>query len=105
MAESRPRTADDQFSEEVENNLPDPTEPIPVIRHHLHEALLVLADVQTKSQAEDIGEAVRLGQPTSKESPLSRRLGRSVQMLAGYLGLLDDESEDEQEEFPIARVT
>ncbi len=75
----------------VEDNLPDPTEPIPVIRHHLHEALLVLADAQTKSQAEDIAEAVRHSQPTSKESAFSRRLGRSVQMLMGYLGLLDEE--------------
>jgi hypothetical protein len=84
--------ADEQ---EQELDLPDPVEPIPVIRHHLHEALLVLADAHTKSQAEDLIEAFRNSSPTSKESALSRRLGRSVQMLAGYLGLLDEEPEDD----------
>ncbi len=75
-------------------DLPDPTEPIPVIRHHLHEALLVLADAQAKSQAEDLIEAFRDGSRTSKQSALSRRLGRSVQILEGYLGYLDDEEEE-----------
>ena len=72
------------------DNLPDPTEYIPVIRHHLHEILLVLADAHTKSQAEDLIEAFRHSQPTSKESALSRRLNRSEVLLASYLGLLDE---------------
>jgi hypothetical protein len=79
---------------ETEDNLPDPTEPIAVIRHHLHEALLVIADSHVKSQAEDLIEAFRHSTPTSRESALSRRLNRSKIMLAGYLGLLDDEDED-----------
>ena len=86
----------EETSTAIDDNLPDPTEPIPVIRHHLHEALLCLADLHVKSQAEDLIEAFRNSTPTSRESALTRRLGRSTQTLAGYLGLLDEPEDDEE---------
>lgn len=80
---------------------PDPVEPLPVLRHHLHELLLVVHDALILSESEDIKEAVRQGYPVAKTTPLSRRLQRQELTLEAYLGLLDEEDEDgEQDNAP-----
>lgn len=75
----------------VEN---DPTEPLPVLRHHLHEAALALDDAYTMIAAEDVAASIRDGQAVTRPSHLAGRLSRSTTTLAGYLGLRDDEEPD-----------
>jgi hypothetical protein len=75
----------------------DPTEYIPVMRHHLHEALLALGRARDKQAAEDLADAYRDGQGVWRESALQTYLARSAYRLEGYLGLLDEEDGDEQE--------
>lgn len=79
----------------------DPTEYLPVMRHHLHEALWALNIALGQQQAFDLAESYRQGLTVPKESPLARQLQRSHTTLSAYLGLLDepevevDVSEDE----------
>ena len=74
-------------------DLPDPLEPIPVIRHHLHEVLLTLNDLGTLVGALDLVDAAR-SPSTRQRSHLSLRLERQEQLLEGYLGLLDEDEDD-----------
>lgn len=75
----------------------DPTEHLPVMRHHLHEALMAVDNAYMKSSAEDIVDAYRNGAPVSRSSKLTEQLMRTSTLLAGYLGLLDDPEENDEE--------
>ena len=75
----------------------DPTEYLPVMRHHLHEALWALNMALGYVGAHDLAASYRDG-GTMKNSPLSRSLDRSYTTLAAYLGLLDDEEADDGQE-------
>lgn len=82
--------------EPTEVNLPEPTDVIPVIRHHLHETLLAVERAYGKSAAEDLVDNYR-GYSMAKPlhgSDLSRTLERVALRLQGYLGLLDDPEPD-----------
>jgi hypothetical protein len=72
----------------------DPTEYLPVMRHHLHETLWALNVALGNAQAMDLAESYRQGLTMPKESPLARQLERSHMVLSQYLGLLDEEDED-----------
>lgn len=76
----------------------DPTEYLPVMRHHLHEALWVINMAQGYVGAHDLAASYRDGLTMPKSSPLSRSLDRSHTTLAAYLGLLDDEEADDGQE-------
>jgi len=93
---------DEEAAKEAAKAIPevpnwDPTEYIPVMRHHLHKALLAVANAYGKSAAEDLANAYRDGKPTWATSKLSDQLEAVTQQLEGYLGLLDEEDEDEQD--------
>lgn len=74
----------------------DPVEYLPVLRHHLHETLWVLNMALSQQQAFDLAESYRQDLTVPKESPLARHLERSHLVLSQYLGLLDEEDEDER---------
>jgi hypothetical protein len=82
---------------EEEPKLPenDPTEYLPVMRHHLHEALWSVNMALSYIQATDLADSYRRGLTMPQESQLAKQLDRSHMTLAGYLGLLDEETEDE----------
>jgi hypothetical protein len=69
----------------------DPTEYLPVLRHHLHEAFWSLNMALSYIQATDLADSYRRGLSMPQESQLAKQLERSHVTLAGYLGLLDDE--------------
>jgi hypothetical protein len=75
----------------------DPVEYLPVMRHHLHEALWALDVALGHAQAQDLAESYRDGLTAPRNSPLSRQLERSHTTLAAYLGLLDEGDDDGQE--------
>lgn len=77
---------------------PDPTEYLPVMRHHLHESLWALNAALGTIQALDLADSYRRGHVVPQDSPLARQLERSQVTLAGYLGLLDDDEEGEDGE-------
>lgn len=79
----------------------DPTEYIPVMRHHLHAMFWALNLALGTSEAQDLADSYRAGLSAPKKSPLSRSLVQSVGMAEGYLGLRD-EPEDEDVEQPPA---
>lgn len=83
-------------SEAEERSIPenDPTEYLPVMRHHLHEMLWSLNMALGEVQARDIADSYRQALTVPKESALARQLGRSCATLSAYLGLLDEEDED-----------
>lgn len=89
-------TAIDVPPEEDQKNIVenDPTEYLPVMRHHLHEALWALNLALSFAQATDLADSYRKGSNLTQESHLARQLGRSHATLSGYLGLLDDEVSD-----------
>ena len=74
----------------------DPVEYLPVLRHHLHEALWSVNMALSYIQATDLADSYRQGLTVPKESPLARQLERSHITLAGYLGLLDDEEAEDE---------
>jgi hypothetical protein len=80
----------------------DPTEYLPVMRHHLHEALWALNMALGYVQAQDLAASYRDGLTIPKNSPLSRSLDRSHTTLLGYLGLLDDDEEDGDGQQPVS---
>ncbi len=75
----------------------DPTEYLPVMRHHLHDSLWALNMALGHVEAEDLAESYRDSLTAPRSSPLARQLNRAHQTLAAYLGLLDEEDDDEQE--------
>lgn len=83
---------------ESEESIPenDPTEYLPVMRHHLHETLWTINMALGNAQALDLADSYRQGLTGTKESPLARQLERSHARLSAYLGLLDEEDEDGQ---------
>jgi hypothetical protein len=83
-----------------EKQLPenDPIEALPILRHHVHEALWALNMALSYIQATDLADSYRQGLTVPKESPLARQLDRSHLTLAGYLGLLDDEEAKDESE-------
>lgn len=68
----------------------DPTEYLPVMRHHLHEGLWALNMALNYIRATDLADSYRQGSQVPIESSLARSLDRSCGMLSGYLGLSDD---------------
>lgn len=74
----------------------DPTEYLPVMRHHLHEVLWSVNMALSYIQATDLADSYRQGLTVPKESPLARQLGRSHTTLSAYLGLLDEEDEGDE---------
>lgn len=88
-------TAPDDPEAEEERSIPenDPTEYLPVMRHHLHETLWSLNMALGEVQARDLSDSYRQGLTVPKESPLARQLERSHTTLSAYLGLLDEEDE------------
>lgn len=85
--------------ESLEPEVPDndPTEYIPVMRHHLHEVVLALTQARDKQAAEDLADAYRDGRSVWHESRIQTTLARSAYRIEGYLGMLDEEGDDEQE--------
>lgn len=81
-----------------------PTDLVPVLRHHLHETLLVVHDAYSKSAAEDLVEAFKLSRPTTHATALTKRLERSVELIGGYLGL-DQEGDDVSEDIRVRTET
>lgn len=75
----------------------DPTEVLPLLRHHVHEAYYALECALGKAQAEDLVQGYRDGQLNMKSSKLTTQIERAAGRLAGYLGFLD-EVEDESNE-------
>lgn len=75
----------------------DPTEYLPVMRHHLHEALWAINMAQGYVEAQDLATSYRESLTIPKSSPLARSLDRSYTTLAAYLGLLDEEDGDERQ--------
>lgn len=69
----------------------DPTEYLPIMRHHLYEILWSLNMALGEVQARDLSDSYRQGLTVPKESPLARQLERSHTTLSTYLGLLDEE--------------
>ena len=93
---------DEEAAKEAAKAIPevpnwDPTEYIPVMRHHLHKALLAVGNAYGKSAAEDLANAYRDGKPTWATSRLSGQLAAATQQLEEYLGLLDEEVDDDRE--------
>lgn len=78
----------------------DPTEYLPVMRHHLHETLWGLNVALGHAQALDLAESYRQGLTVPRDSPLARQLGRSHLILSQYLGLLDDGGDENGEPIP-----
>lgn len=78
----------------------DPTEYLPVMRHHLHEVLWTVHMALSAAQATDLAESYRQGQRVPTESPLARQLERSHATLSAYLGLLDDNEDNDGEPVP-----
>src|SRR5271166_3621651 len=96
-----PRVIDEeQHQEEQAQERPDndPTEYLPVMRHHLHEALWVINLAQGYVEAGDLAASYRDALTIPKSSPLARSLDRSHTTLAAYLGLLDDEEDGDEQE-------
>jgi hypothetical protein len=89
-----------EIEETEETGVPDwdPTEYIPVMRHHLHDTLLSIHNALGKQSAEDIAEAYRDRREVSRTSKLSEQLMRVANRLEGYLGFLDEEDEDERQD-------
>jgi len=75
----------------------DPTEYLPVMRHHLHEALWALNLALGYQEANDLAESYRQGLNNPRKSPLGRVLGRAHDTLAGYLGLNDEPEEADED--------
>lgn len=78
----------------------DPTEYLPVMRHHLHEALWAINLALGYVSAQDLAASYHEGLTMPKTSPLGRALDRSQITLEGYLGMLDEEDDDGQEPVP-----
>lgn len=74
----------------------DPVEYLPILRHHLHEALWALNLALGYVQAKDLAQSYRDGLTAPRSSPLARQLDRTHTTLAAYLGLLDEEDDDGQ---------
>lgn len=93
-----PHAPEEEPQEEAERQKPenDPTEFLPVMRHHLHESLWALNLALGHVEAQDLAASYRDGLTAPRRSPLARSLDRAHTTLAGYLGLLD-EDDDEQE--------
>jgi hypothetical protein len=86
---------DTEQQDHIEN---DPIEYLPVLRHHLHEALWANNMALSYVQATDLADSYRRGLTMPQESSLAKQLERSQLTLSGYLGLLDnEETEDERE--------
>jgi hypothetical protein len=73
----------------------DPTEFLPVMRHHLHESLYALNLALGYVEATDLAEGYRQGLSSPYKSALARQLDRAHTVLAGYLGLLDESEEED----------
>lgn len=73
----------------------DPTEYLPVMRHHLHEIMWALNLALGQVEAGDLADSYRQGLTAPKSSPLARQLGRAQNTVAAYLGLNDEEGDDE----------
>ena len=73
----------------------DPTEYIPVMRHHLMTLGWALNLALSYQEALDLAESYRAGLSVPKHSPLCRSLQRELDILRGYLGLRDEEESDE----------
>jgi hypothetical protein len=82
-------TADDQGVED------DSVEYLSIARYHLNETFWALSNALSYFQATDLAESYRRGLLTPQESKLTKRLERSYTTLAGYLGLLDEEDNNE----------
>jgi hypothetical protein len=76
----------------------DPTEYLPVMRHHLHEALWALNLALGYIEANDLADSYRAGLQSPRKSPLSRSLSRSHETLTGYLGLRNAPQEEDDED-------
>lgn len=85
----------EELNEQVPEN--DPTEYLPVMRHHLHETLWAINMALGEIQARDLADSYRQGLTLPKDSPLARQLERSHVRLSAYLGLRDEEDEDGQQ--------
>lgn len=72
----------------------DPIEYLPVMRHHLHEALWTINMALGSIQALDLAESYRCGLTNPQESSLAKQLARSYTTLSGYLGLLDEDNNE-----------
>lgn len=90
-----PAPEPEQRTEQTQDN--DPTEYLPVMRHHLHETLWALNLALGHVEAQDLAASYRDGLTIPKRSPLARTLDRSHTTLEGYLGLLDEDEDDGQE--------
>lgn len=71
----------------------DPTEYLPLMRHHVHEAFWALNMALGYVQAEDLAQSYRDGLTVAKNSSLARQLDRAQLTLSGYLGI-GEEDED-----------
>lgn len=89
---------EDPESEARERPENDPTEYLPIMRHHLHEGLWAINLALGHVEAQDLADSYRNGLTMPKRSPLARTLDRAHTTLAGYLGLLDDEEDDDGQE-------
>ncbi len=76
----------------------DPTEYLPVMRHHLHEALWTVNLALGHVEAQDLAASYRDGLTMPKKSALARSLDRTQITLAGYLGLLAEEDDEEDDD-------
>jgi hypothetical protein len=85
----------EQQSNEKQPPENDPIEYLPVMRHHLHESLWAMNMALSYIQATDLADSYRQGLTVPKESSLARQLERSHATLSAYLGLLDEEADDE----------
>ncbi len=88
-------------SQTEEKQIPDndPTEYLPIMRHHLHENLWALNLALGYVEAQDLAQSYREGLTAPKKSSLARQLARAQETLSGYLGLNDgEENEDVSEE-------
>lgn len=96
MDEGTARTGPGPESEDKRILDNDPTEYLPIMRHHVHEALWSLNMALSYIQATDLADSYRQGLTVPKESSLARQLERSHTTLAAYLGLLDDEEAEDE---------
>lgn len=92
FADEAPNSTPQVEEPEVPEN--DPTEYIPVMRHHLHEMLMAVEVARGRAQAEDLADAYRHGEGAWRTSKMTGQLTRASDKLRGYLGLLDYGDED-----------
>lgn len=98
MNDDEPAEAPDDQLDNKDVPANDPTEYLPVMRHHLHEVLWAVHMALSYIQASDLVDSYRQGQTIPTESPLARQLERSHATLLAYLGLLDQNNGDGRDE-------